>query len=252
MSELLLDIQKLKKVYKLGKKVKEALKGVSFQINRQEILALLGVNGAGKSTLSSIIASLSLPSSGDILWQGRSIYDDIVAYRRIIGFCPQNQNLDKDLKIEENLIFAGRYYGLKRAEVNRRARFLLEKFNLLQYADAEFDSLSGGYRQRFMIARTVMHKPSLIILDEPTIGLDPSLRRQLWKYILELKDEGASILLTTHYLDEADILADRVCVIHDGEIKTLDSPLNLKKQWKKQNLEDVFLDLINGGEQYES
>ena len=242
MSDILLEIKKVGKVYPNRK---EALKDVSFQIYKKEIFALLGVNGAGKTTLSSVIASLIPPTYGDVLFDSHSIYKDIVKYRHIIGFCPQFQNLDFDLNVEENLVFAGRYYGLCKKEIKERKEFLLDQFNLNSYKKANLDTLSGGYKQRFMIARTVMHNPKLIILDEPTVGLDPRLRRELWKYILQLKDEGVTVILTTHYLDEADILSDRVCVIDDGEIKTIDTPSKLKNQCKKKNLEEVFLDLIN-------
>jgi ABC-2 type transport system ATP-binding protein len=149
-----------------------------------------------------------------------------------------------DLNLEKNLIFAGRYFGLSKGEIKDRKDYLLEKFELKEYAKKELKILSGGYRQRFMIARSVMHRPKIVILDEPTVGLDPKLRRKLWRYILSLKDEGVTILLTTHYLEEADILSNRVCVIDEGEIKIIETPSNLKKQWKKKNLEDVFLHLI--------
>ena len=198
-----------------------------------------------KTTLSSIIASLIAPTSGDVLYEGHSIYKEIVRYRFLIGFCPQSQNLDMDLNVEENLLFSGRYYGLNKNEAIDRRESLLEQFDLNDYRKADLHTLSGGYKQRFMLARTVIHKPKLIILDEPTVGLDPQLRRALWKYIMQLKEEGVTVILTTHYLDEADMLSDRVCVIDSGMIKIIDTPSKLKEQWKKNNLEDVFLDLVN-------
>ncbi len=244
MDNALLSISNVSKTYYSKKVVKKALRGITLDIFSKEVISLLGVNGAGKTTLSSIIASLIPPTSGEVLWEGKSIYSDITNYRHIIGFCPQHQNLDDDLDLEENLTFAGRYYNLPKAEIKKRKEELLEKFELEEYAKYEVGKLSGGYRQRFMIARTLMHNPKLVILDEPTVGLDPQIRRQLWKHILELKEEGITILLTTHYLDEADILSDRVCVIDAGEEKIIGSPKDLKNQWKKQNLEDVFLHLI--------
>ena len=248
MSEILLKICDLKKRYRSKNNFKEALKGVNFEIYKQEIFSLLGVNGAGKTTLSSIISTLSPPSSGDILWNENSIYKDLINYRRVLGFCPQHQNLDQDLNVDENLTFAGRYYGMTKKEIETRKSEIIEAFDLKEYKKAEINTLSGGYKQRFLIARTIMHRPKLIILDEPTVGLDPQSRRILWKYILDLKDMGSTIILTTHYLDEADILSDRVCVIDRGEIKTIDTPYNLKNQWKKKNLEDVFLHLTNDKE----
>lgn len=244
MDDILIKISNIKKLYTSKKEIIEALKGISLDIKEKEILALLGVNGAGKTTLSSIIATLLQPSSGDISYKGHSIYKDIISFRRIIGFCPQVQNLDLDLNVKENLIFAGKYYSLTKKQIKQRLEYLLEKFDLTKYAKFNLDALSGGYKQRFMIARTLIHDPQLIIMDEPTVGLDPKLRRLLWKYILDLKEEGKTILFTTHYLDEADILSDRICVIDDGLMKALEKPSKLKEIWKYKNLEEIFLELI--------
>ncbi|NGX44586.1 MAG: ABC transporter ATP-binding protein NatA [Candidatus Anoxychlamydiales bacterium] len=244
MQKTLLKIDKISKIYTSEKEKVEALKNISFDIKEKEILGLLGVNGAGKTTLSSIIATLLKPTSGDILFNDESIFKDVVSFRKILGFCPQIQNLDLDLNVKENLTFAGRYYLLNRKQIKVRIEYLLEKFDLTRYEKFSLNSLSGGYKQRFLIARTLMHDPKLIIMDEPTVGLDPQLRRLLWKYILDLKAEGKTIILTTHYLDEADILADRICVIDAGVIKALEKPSILKERWKSQSLEDVFLELI--------
>jgi ABC-2 type transport system ATP-binding protein len=249
MSDILLKIDNIKKIYTFGKEKVEALKGISLDIYKKEILSLLGVNGAGKTTLSSIMATLLNPSSGDIFYNDRSIYNDIIAFRRLLGFCPQVQNLDLDLNVKENLIFAAKYYSLSKKQINDRVNFLLEKFDLTKYSKFNLDALSGGYKQRFMIARTMIHDPELIIMDEPTVGLDPKLRRSLWKYILDLKDEGKTIILTTHYLDEADILSDRICVIDEGKMKALEKPSKLKEIWKSKNLEDIFLELIKEKEE---
>jgi len=249
MNNILIKIDNIKKIYGKKKDRVEALKGISFEIEKKEILALLGVNGAGKTTLSSIIATLLKPSSGDIFYEQNSIYNDVVAFRRIIGFCPQVQNLDLDLNVKENLIFAGRYYSLSKMQIKNRLEYLLEKFDLKKYEKFNLEALSGGYKQRFMIARTLMHDPKLIIMDEPTVGLDPKLRRLLWKYILDLKDEGKTIVLTTHYLDEADILSDRICLIDEGLMRALEKPIILKEKWKSKNLEDVFLELIKQKEE---
>ncbi|NGX33222.1 MAG: ABC transporter ATP-binding protein NatA [Candidatus Anoxychlamydiales bacterium] len=244
MQNILLKSDKILKIYTSEKEKVEALKTISFDIREQEILGLLGVNGAGKTTLSSIIATLLKPTSGDILFNDQSIYKDVVSFRKVLGFCPQIQNLDLDLNVKENLTFAGRYYLLTRKQIKERIEYLLEKFDLTRYEKFSLNSLSGGYKQRFLIARTLMHDPKLIIMDEPTVGLDPQLRRLLWKYILDLKAEGKTIILTTHYLDEADILSDRICVIDNGVVKALEKPSTLKERWKSQSLEDVFLELI--------
>jgi ABC-type multidrug transport system ATPase subunit len=133
---------------------------------------------------------------------------------------------------------------MKKKEAKTRAEELIEKFDLKSYAEADVSYLSGGYKQRFLIARALVHRPKFLILDEPTVGLDPHVRIQLWKMIHSLKEEGTSILLTTHYLDEAEQLSDRVCIIHDGKIRLIDTSENLKRDFQKEKLEDVFLQLM--------
>lgn len=239
-----IQIHALKKRYVDGKKVKEALKGVSFELFEGEIFGLLGVNGAGKTTLSTILAGLHPPTEGQVKCRGQSIYEDIVAYRRLIGFCPQKPNLDLDLTLEENLIFAGRYHQLPAQEIKTEVERLIEQFQLGEYAHSKAAILSGGYKQRFLIARTLVHKPKLVILDEPTVGLDPHIRHLLWEQIFHLKKQGSSVLLTTHYLDEAEHLSDRVCIIDAGMVKTIDTPKNLLELHQMGRLEEVFLKLM--------
>lgn len=244
MNKTLIQIKNLKKFYfERNKIIKEALRGISFDIFKGEIFSLLGINGAGKTTLSSIIATLHPATSGEILFNGKSIYSDLINFRRIVGFCPQKPNIDSLLTIEENLIFAGKYYGLTRKEIYHQKDKLINQFKLEEYKDSYADVLSGGYKQRFLIARTLMHKPKLVILDEPTVGLDPHIRHQLWSIIKELKDEGVTVLITTHYMDEADYLSDRVCIINNGLIVTIDTPEKLKSTYQKEKLEDIFLQL---------
>src|SRR5579885_72114 len=245
MSKMLLTLKNIRKKYN----DREVLKGINLEIQEGEILSLLGVNGAGKTTLSSIIATLHPATSGDIFWNGKSIFDDLLNYRRIIGFCPQKPNLETALTLEENLIFAGRYYGLDNAAIKQRVAELVQKFNLSTYLKSHASILSGGFKQRFVIARTLMHSPKLVILDEPTVGLDPQIRHQLWQVIRELKQSGITVLLTTHYLDEADALADRVCIIDAGAIMTVDTPANLKSIHQKASLEEVFLKLSSAADE---
>lgn len=236
----LIDVQSVTKQYPS----KEALKKISFDLKEGEIFALLGVNGAGKTTLSSIIAGLHPPTSGDVQYLGESIYKDIVSYRAIVGFCPQKPNLDLGLTLEENLLFAGRYQRMNKSAILARTKEIMDQFHLHGYAGQKASCLSGGYKQRFLIARTLLHHPKLIILDEPTVGLDPHIRRQLWDQIRELKQNGATIILTTHYLDEAEYLSDRVCIIDQGIVKTIDTSDNLKKMHEMNRLEDVFIKLL--------
>lgn len=245
----LLSIQKVSKVYPIQGGSRTALKEVSLDIHAGEILSLLGVNGAGKTTLSSIVATLHPPTAGDIVYRGESIYTDIPAFRRKIGYCPQKPNLNPILTLEENLIFAGRYYGLTEAEIATRVSALVAQFGLGKYLKEQASVLSGGYKQRFMIARSMIHKPEIIILDEPTVGLDPHIRRQLWDVIRDLKKEGITTLLTTHYLDEAEKLSDRVCILDKGQILLIDTPDKLMDDFKQKNLEDVFITLLDSGKE---
>jgi ABC-type multidrug transport system ATPase subunit len=245
MSKTFIDIDNVKKIYQLTKSTtKQALKGVSLSINKGEVLGLLGVNGAGKTTLSSIIATLHPATSGEIRYNGISIYDQLTDYRKKIGFCPQRPNLSNDLTVRQNLAFSGRYYGLDKDETETRVAQLVKRYSLEEYLDAKPDTLSGGYKQRVMIARALVHKPELVILDEPTVGLDPHIRHQLWDEIRKLKAEGISVLLTTHYLDEAELLSDRVCILDKGQIKLVGTPIDLMTTFQKSRLEDVFLQLI--------
>jgi ABC-2 type transport system ATP-binding protein len=243
MNNILLKIKNIKKRYS----TKEALKGVSLDIYKGEIVGLLGVNGAGKTTLSSIIATLHPPTEGDIECEGVSIYDDIATYRYKIGFCPQRPNLDPALTLEQNLRLSGTYYQMTKEEIDTRLDFLISQFGLKEYLHQKASVLSGGYKQRFMIARALMHNPQLVILDEPTVGLDPHIRRQLCQQIRDLKQLGVTVILTTHYLDEAEQLSDRVCVLDNGLIKLVDTPDKLKADFKMENLEDVFIALMDNG-----
>jgi len=243
MPNILLSLQGITKSYA----TKEVLHGISLDIMRGEIISLLGVNGAGKTTLSSIIATLHPPTAGDIIYRGESIYRNITEYRLKLGYCPQAPNLYPNLTLEQNLLFAGKFYGLSPAETQPRIDKLAQQFELQPYLNQKAVVLSGGYKQRFMIARSLIHQPDFIILDEPTVGLDPQIRRQLWEMIKDLKKSGITILLTTHYLDEAEKLSDRVCILDQGHIRLIDTPDKLMADFKQKNLEDVFIELLKAG-----
>lgn len=241
---LLLSIRKVSKIYPSVGGSRVALDAISLDIQAGEVLSLLGVNGAGKTTLSSIVATLHPPTMGDVEYKGKSIYADIPEFRRKIGYCPQKPNLNPMLTLEKNLIFAGRYYCLEEQEIKTRIAKLVEQFDLGKYLKEKASVLSGGYKQRFMIARSLIHDPEFIILDEPTVGLDPHIRRQLWDVIRDLKERGITVLLTTHYLDEAEKLSDRVCILDKGKIVLIDTPDKLMADFKQKNLEDVFIELL--------
>lgn len=221
-----------------------ALNGVSLSLYSGEIMALLGVNGAGKTTLSSIICTLHKPTSGDVLYNGVSIYTDVPTFRRSLGYCQQKPNLHPLLTVKDTLQATGRYYGMSTEQIKHRMDELDARIGISQYLHAYPSELSGGWKQRYMIARTLMHSPKLVVLDEPTVALDPDIRRQLLDYITSLKDEGVCVLLTTHYIEDAQQLADRVCVLDRGAVVLVDTPANLMNSFAKNKLEDVFLHIM--------
>jgi ABC-2 type transport system ATP-binding protein len=245
MPQCFIQIKGIKKRYGTT----PVLKGIDLDIFQGEILTLLGVNGAGKTTLSSIIATLHPPTEGDIIFDGTSIYKRITEFRRKLGFCPQKPNLNGMLTLEDNLRSDGALYGMAPAAIDERIGQLCKQFELDRYLNEKASMLSGGYKQRFMIARTLMHRPSFIILDEPTVGLDPHIRRNLWDIIKGLKQQGITVLLTTHYLDEAEKLSDRVCILDKGQIRLIDTPDKLMADFQQKNLEDVFIGLMETAKQ---
>lgn len=240
MSFILLSAENISKVLLLNNKRKTVLNNINLHIKRGEIVGLLGVNGAGKTTLASIISSLHPATVGDVLFNGQSIYDNLKAYRLKLGYCPQQPNFENNLSVRENLVFAGHYYGMNTHDINTKAAQLMDMFELTSYADVTPDKLSGGYQRRLLIARTIMHNPELVILDEPTVGLDPYMRRALINSIKSLKKENIAVLLTTHYLDEIQELVDRVYILDDGHIAAHGTLAELNQQYGTTNLEALF------------
>ncbi|MGB8367034.1 MAG: ABC transporter ATP-binding protein [Candidatus Babeliales bacterium] len=244
MNSVILRINDVTKIYHTKQHIVHALDNINLDIYRGEIFGLLGVNGAGKTTLSSILATLHPPTRGNIFFNEKSIYSHLMDYRKSLGFCPQQQNLDQFLTVEENLIFAGKYFLMSKQDIEKRVTYLLDQFELNRYASFNINELSGGNKQRLLIARALIHNPDVVILDEPTVGLDPDIRRKLWQYIRDLKQMGITIILTTHYLDEAEYLSDRICVLHKGKVVLIESMKNLKEHREKEKLEDIFLEIL--------
>jgi len=245
----LLSLRNISKAYKAQHETIQALKNVSMDLYEGEIVSLLGINGAGKSTLSAIIATLYPPSTGELCMDGVSVYKNVPNYRMHIGLCPQHPNLNAELTLEQNLVFSGMAYRMPQAQAQQRAKELMHAFELTRYAQQTANILSGGFKQRFSLARSLMHNPSIIILDEPTVGLDPHVRHELWEYVKKLRDNGKTILLTTHYLEEAEELSDRVYVLDKGIIKIEGTPETLKADFNKGSLQSVFLELIKNNEE---
>ena len=245
VNSTILEVRDVSKLYTRNQVTVSALQHVSFPIIEGEVLSLLGVNGAGKTTLSSILATVHPPTSGDVLYKGTSIYRGLMAYRSILGFCPQVPTLDTYLTVEENLMYAGRYLLIPPEILSVRMAELMEHYGLKPYARFPVTALSGGYKQRLSLARALIHQPKVLILDEPTVGLDPSVRRQLWETVKELKRLGMTIILTTHYLEEAEALSDRVCILHKGKLMLMETVEKLKQVHEQKSLEDIFIALTH-------
>jgi len=205
-----------------------AVDSLDLTVGAGEIFGLLGPNGAGKTTTVGMLTTRVTPTSGEAIVGGIDVLRHPTAAKQAIGVLPQVSTLDRSLSVFENLYFHGRYFGMGSRAARRRAQELLERFKLADRARADTLELSGGMQQRLMVARAVMHEPHVVFLDEPTAGLDPQSRLALWEVIGELHEGGQTILLTTHYMEEADQLCDRVAIMDHGRILALDSPSALK------------------------
>ena len=216
-----------------------ALDAVDLAVPDGEFFGLLGPNGAGKTTLISAVCNLIRVTSGEVRIFGRS-NDDIEA-RRLVGLSEQDVNLDRFLDVEETLVYHGGYYGMDRAHARARAREMMEVFDLRAKAGVRAPALSGGMRRRLLLARALMHEPRLVILDEPTAGVDFELRLELWRYIRRLHEAGTTILLTTHYLEEAEELCSEIALIRGGRIIARDSAAGLRETYAAGSLADVYV-----------
>ena len=206
-----------------------AVDGLDLLVARGEIFGLLGPNGAGKTTTAGMLTTRVVPTAGAAFVGGVDVVRRPAEAKRLIGVVPQTNTLDRSLSVWENLYFHGRFFGMDARSAKAESTRLLAQFRLAERADAPVMALSGGMAQRLMVARAVMHRPSVLFLDEPTAGLDPQSRIALWEILGDLHVEGQTILLTTHYMEEADQLCDRVAIIDQGRIVALDTPAGLKR-----------------------
>jgi lipooligosaccharide transport system ATP-binding protein len=202
----------------------EAVKGVDFEVHRGKCFGFLGPNGAGKTTTMKMIYAAAVPTGGELKVVGLDVKSAEREVKRRIGVVPQENNLDEDLKVKENLLVYGRYFDLARKLARRRAEELLEFVQLSDKADARVEELSGGMKRRLLIARALINDPDLVVLDEPTTGLDPQARHLVWDKLRQLTGEGKTLVLTTHYMDEAAQLCDRLCIMEGGSIIAEDAP----------------------------
>jgi len=205
----------------------EAVRGIDISVAPGESFGFLGPNGAGKSSTMRMIAAVSPPTSGELRILGMDPATDGPAIRARLGVCPQEDTLDIELNVRDNLVVYGRYFGISKAEVSSRADELLHFVSLTDKAKAKLEDLSGGMKRRLTVARSLINQPDLLLLDEPTTGLDPQARHLLWDRLFRLKAQGVTIVLTTHYMDEAEQLCDRLVVMDAGLIVAEGSPLEL-------------------------
>jgi ABC-2 type transport system ATP-binding protein len=231
--ETVIAVEELRKTYKpKGRKGVEvkALDGISFEVPRGEFFGLLGPNGAGKTTTIGILTTRVVPTGGVAKIEGVDVAQDPVTVKHRIGVVPQVNNLDRSLTAKEILVFHAEYFGVPKQEREQHADELLKRFELTERADEKVNGFSGGMVQRLKIARALMHNPAILFLDEPTTGLDPQSRRMLWDLLIELNQKGLTILMTTHYMDEADQLCQRAAIVDHGKVLALDSPAQLKRK----------------------
>ena len=217
----------LTKVYPGGTKAVDTL---NLSLEHGEIFGLLGPNGAGKTTTVGMLTTMVVPTSGRAWVGGVDVLAHPALTKQHIGVVPQQNTLDRSLSVWENLYFHGRFFGMGAREARTEADRRLEQFRLVDWGQAPVLTLSGGMAQRLMVARAILHKPTILFLDEPTAGLDPQSRLALWDILRELHDAGETILLTTHYMEEADQLCDRVAIMDHGQIRALDTPAELKQR----------------------
>lgn len=274
-ASVMLDVCELRKVYALpprrrhgsesagSRSAREtliAVDGISLRVHKGECLGLLGPNGAGKSTSMKCISGFYTPTSGRVEIAGLDVHSNPKAARAILGVCSQDDTLDTDFDVLDQLIQFGSFFGIGARLARPRAEKLLRRFDLEDKAFVPVEALSGGMRRRLQVARALINEPKLLVLDEPTIGLDPEARRTLWNVIVEEREAGLSVLLSTHYMEEAARLCDRVAIIHKGHILACDSPQALIAREmieptvreeirpgvvieRPANLEDVYLKL---------
>lgn len=238
----MLEIKSLKKNFvsknKQGKNIeKTAVKDLNLTIDEGEIFGLLGPNGAGKTTTIRMLTMLTKPTVGEILYKGKDIFSDELNVKKYIGVVPQHINFDQDLTVWENMELHGRLHHIPKSERYARIEELLNYVELQDRVNDKVKSLSGGMKRRLLIVRALMHNPKILFLDEPTVALDPQVRRRIWDLIRRLPKDGVTVVLTTHYIEEAENLCNRVAILNKGSLIKLDTPKALCEQIGKYVVE---------------
>jgi ABC-2 type transport system ATP-binding protein len=244
---VIVEVRGLRKVY-AGKATVTAVDGIDLTVEAGEIYGLLGPNGAGKTTTISICTTRALPTAGKVTIAGVDVVAQAALARRSIGVVPQYNTLDRSCTVSENIIFHCLYFGFSRVEAKARTAELLGQFHLTERAGAYPNQLSGGLAQRVQIARAIAHRPKVLFLDEPSAGLDPQSRLAMWEAVAALRHEGITVVMTTHYMEEADELCDRVAIIDHGKILVEDTPAALKSSVGAQKVYQLHLRETGGAD----
>ena len=230
----------------------EAVRGIDVDVRRGEAFGFLGPNGAGKSSTMRMIAAVSPVSGGELRILGMDPETHGPAIRGRLGVCPQEDTLDNELNVRDNLFIYGRYFGIPKGEVNDRVDELLDFVSLTEKAKAKVEDLSGGMKRRLTIARSLINRPDLLLLDEPTTGLDPQARHVLWDKLFRLKQAGVTLVITTHYMDEAEQLCDRLVVMDKGLIVAEGSPLALIREHSTREVAELRFGVAAEGEGHDA
>ncbi len=229
----------VKKFKTNGANFKTAVNDVTFSIRRNEIFGLLGTNGAGKTTILKMLTGQIQPTAGKIFYDGKTFNENLFEIKKMLGVVPQHINFDQELTVEENLELHARLYGMEKIERQNRITELLDYMELAEYRNYNVRKLSGGMKRRLLIARALIHRPKIIFLDEPTVALDPQVRRRIWNLIEELAKNGVTIVLTTHYIEEAENLCNRTAIINAGKLIAENSPVGFCESLGKFTVESA-------------
>lgn len=241
--EKIIEVRDLTKFFFTRRAKITAVDHISFDIFKGEIFGMIGPNGAGKSTTFAMMTTLIKPTSGRVKVAGFDVEKEDARIRQIIGVVPQQHSLYSDLTARENLELMGNLYDVPKKVMGERIEYYLRLVNLEAHADRLTGGFSGGMKQRLSVISAVIHDPEIIFWDEPTTGLDPQTRQAVWKLARKFNKEGKTLIFTTHYMDEADNLCDRVAIMNLGKLVALDTPENLKKMSNSTSLEEVFINL---------
>ena len=243
----MIEIENVVKKFKRADDFKIAVDNVTFTIGDNEIFGILGKNGAGKTTLIRMLTMQLLPTAGKIFYNGQIADRNSADIKKIIGVVPQHINFDQDLNVWENLELHARLFGMEKLERSRRIEELLNYMELADCKNENIRKLSGGMKRRLLIARALIHKPKFLFLDEPTVALDPQVRRKIWSLIEDLRNGGVTITLTTHYIEEAEKLCNRVAILNKGKLIAEGAPNDFCENGKFETLEDFFVELTEKG-----